>query len=71
MRRYRAAAHLPKRSAFVEVVEDFLHWCAGDAGRPILMVRAEYMENLPNVTFMLFNTNHFAVIAGFATLGSG
>jgi hypothetical protein len=25
MRRHRTAAYLPKQSAFVEVVEDFLH----------------------------------------------
>jgi hypothetical protein len=25
MRRYRTSAHLPKQSAFVEVIEDFLH----------------------------------------------
>ena len=42
MRRYRTAAHLPKQSAFAEVLEDFLHWCAGDASGPILMVPAEW-----------------------------
>ena len=34
MRRHRTAAYLPKQSAFVEVIEGFLHYSAGDAGRP-------------------------------------
>src|SRR5215469_618204 len=35
MRRHRTAAYLPKQSAFVEVIEDFLHLSAGNAGRLI------------------------------------
>jgi hypothetical protein len=35
MRRHRTAAYLPKQSAFVEVIEDFPHLSAGNAGRPI------------------------------------